>query len=426
MTVKDATCTACGCLCDDVVLSVAGAKIIEATNACEAGQRWFLADHGHAGVPAATVEGRAVALDEALDHAAAILQGARAPIILGLTQTTTEAVAEALAIADRIGAVVDPGSSGAVNARLLAVQRVGRVSATLGEVKNRADVVVFWGVNPVVTHPRHWERYSVEPRGRFVPQGREGRTVIVVDAERTATAERADWFVAVRRETNFEMLWALRALVGGVKLDAARVEQATGVAWDILRELAARLTAARYGAWFIGTDLGGSPGGPATVEAALALVRDLNASTRFVILSLGGPGNAAGAEAALTWQTGFASSVRLAHGSPQSLPGATSAEELLAQGAVDAALIVADPTSLGLSDAARAQLASIPKVVIGPKATASGVSAAVAIDSATFGIDAPGTVMRSDGVVLPLRPPLAASVPTDRDLLRAIGERLRS
>jgi hypothetical protein len=32
--------------------------------------------------------------------------------------------------------------------------------------------------------------------------------------------------------------------------------------------------------------------------------------------------------------------------------------------------------------------------------------------------------MRVDGVTLPLRPPLAASVPSDRDWLRAIGDRL--
>ena len=94
---------------------------------------------------------------------------------------------------------------------MLAFQRVGRVSATLGEVKNRADVVVFWGADPVVSHPRHWQRYSVEPRGRFIPQGRAGRTVIVVDQQRTATAEEADLFVEIDASRQFEVLWVLRA-----------------------------------------------------------------------------------------------------------------------------------------------------------------------------------------------------------------------
>lgn len=423
-TVEDATCVACGCLCDDLVLTSSEGRVIEAENACEAGRRWFLADHGHEGVPAATVGGRVVELGDALDRAADILRSARSPVLLGLSRTTTEGVAAALAVADRIGAFVEPGSAAEATPRLLATQRVGRVSATLGEVKNRADLVVFWGVDPVVTHPRHWERYSVAPQGRFVSQGRAGRTVIVADAKQTATAERADQFVRVAADAQFETLWTLRALVRGVALDAARAERATGVDLAILRSVAERLKAARYGAWFIGGGLGRAPGGSATVEAALALVRDLNTFTRFVILPLGGPGNLAGAEAALTWQTGFPSSVSLASGFPQSLPSATSAEALLARGGADAALILGDTASIDLSDASRARLGSIPTVVIAPKATAPANTAAVALDSATFGIDTPGTVMRPDGVVLPLRPALAATAPTDVELLRAIEDRL--
>jgi formylmethanofuran dehydrogenase subunit B len=162
----------------------------------------------------------------------------------------------------------------------------------------------------------------------------------------------------------------------------------------------------------------------------LALVRDLNDFTRFVILGLGGPGNAAGAEAVVTWQTGYPSGVSLGRGSPRSLRGVTSAETLLAGGRADAALIVADREPEGLTAAARAQLERIPRIVIAPKATAQGATttaaAAVALDAATYGIDAAGTVTRSDGVVLPLRPPLNPSTPTDREWLQAIETRLHS
>jgi formylmethanofuran dehydrogenase subunit B len=427
-TVADATCTACGCLCDDLIVKTVGGRIVEAINACEIGRRWYLADHSHQGLPAATIEGRAVEPAAALDRAAEILAQATAPVVLGLTRTTTEPGAAALAIADRIGAVIDPGTGEGDRARLFATQRVGRVSATLGEVKNRADLVLFWGVDPVVTHPRHWERYSVEPRGRFVPDGRAGRMVIVADAERTATAEQADQFVAITPGSQFETLWTLRALVRGVTLDPGRVRRATGLDLESLRSLTERLKGARYGAWFFDSRLGDGPGGAARIEAALALVRDLNDFTRFVILGLGGPGNAAGAEAVVTWQTGYPSGVSLGRGSPRSLRGVTSAETLLAGGRADAALIVADREPEGLTDAARAHLERIPRIVIAPKATAQGATAAaaVALDAATYGIDAAGTVTRSDGVVLPLRPPLNPSTPTDREWLQAIETRLHS
>lgn len=418
--VADATCLACGCLCDDLVIETAGSRIVAAKNACALGLRWLQADHAHAGLPAATIDGRHATPDDALDRAAAVLARARAPVVLGLTATSTEAVAAALAVADVIGAVVDPGASEGDRARLRGVQRVGRVSSTLGEVKSRADVVVFWGVDPVSTHPRHWERYSVDPRGRFVAEGRAGRTVIVADAAPTATSRRADEFVQVAAHQRLETLATLRALVRGASVDPERVGRATGLGIETLAALAATLKAARYGAWFF------DPGTAQADEsdAALCLVRDLNAFTRFVILPLGGAGNAAGAEAVLTWQTGHAASVSLASGAPRALPGATSADALLSSGAADVALIVADLEPGGLSGAARARLSQIPRVVIAPGATRDSGAIAVAIDTATCGIDAGGTVMRVDGVVLPLRPPLTPRVPTDRERLEALGARL--
>ena len=51
--VKNATCTFCGCVCDDMELTVEGHKITKAKNACVLGKAWFL-EH--------TVEDRPVAL----------------------------------------------------------------------------------------------------------------------------------------------------------------------------------------------------------------------------------------------------------------------------------------------------------------------------------------------------------------------------
>lgn len=424
--VRDATCTACGCLCDDLTLSVRDGRIVAAERACEKGRQWFLADNQHAGLVAASVDGIAVSDDEAVRRAGEILSQAKAPVILGLSQTSTESVAAALVIADRIGAAVEVNGGSDALQKLLAIQRVGRVSATLGEVKNRADVVVFWGVDPVVTHPRHWERYSVEPRGRFVPEGRAGRTVVVLDAERTASAERADLFVKLAPDAQFEALWTLRARLKGAILDPARVERATGLDLSTLDKLLHRLKSARYGAFFFGTELGGAPGGSASVEAALTFVRDLNAHTRFVALSLGAPGNAAGAEAVLTWQSGCSGGVEFARGYPRSLGRETSAVAMLERGEADAALIVSEDAGPFLSDAARKQLALIRRIVIAPGATAMPQAATVALCSATPGIDAAGTVMRTDGVVLPLRPALPARFRSDRQWLEAIAESLNS
>ena len=114
-----------------------------AEHACPIGSAWFLADHGRGDRPPAAIEGRPVSASEAFDRAVEILAGARSPLVLGLARASMEGQAVAVAIADRIGAAIDPSGSADSLPRWRAVQRVGMVSATLGEVKNRADVVVF-------------------------------------------------------------------------------------------------------------------------------------------------------------------------------------------------------------------------------------------------------------------------------------------
>jgi formylmethanofuran dehydrogenase subunit B len=423
--VEDATCLACGCLCDDIALEVSGGRIVEARHACDRGRAWFLADRGPGDWPAATIDGRPAPREEALDRAAELLGRARAPIVLGLTQTTVEAQAAAVALADRLGAVIDPSHAADAAPRLSAIARVGRVSATLGEVRDRADLVVFWGVDPVTTHPRHWERYSVEPRGRFVPEGRAGRTILAAASEYTPTAARADRHLLVPADAQFEVLTALRALINKIELDPERVAAATGVAWDDLLEWAQRLTRARFGAFFFDANLGRARGGAATVEAALMLVRDQNASTRLVAMTLGGPGNPAGAESVLTWQAGYPVGVDYSAGYPRSLAGETAADRL-ARGEADVALIVADDPITALPQAARDHLLRIPTVLLAPDATATGRRSSVALATATSGIHTAGTVVRTDGVMLPLRPALTTEWPTDRELLRAIDERVRA
>ena len=403
--VADATCLACGCLCDDVVLTARHGQIVEADRACAIGRAWFLADHARGDRPIATVEGIASHVDEATGRAASILRESRSPLILGLTHTTLESQRLAVAIADRVGATIDPAGEVDSLPRWRAVQRVGIVSATLGEVRNRADVIVFWGVDPVVTHPRHLERYSGDPIGRFLPNGRKGRTIIVVDAEKTATAEVADHFIRVDRHRQGDALTILRMLTRGIELVTGEIE------WV---ELFETLRRARYGAFFFGPSLACT----SDIEEALKLVCDLNGTGRFVALTLGAPGNAAGAEAVLSWQAGSPRAIDFAAGYPRFLPDEATAERRLSRGEVDAALIVGGHPSLFLSPAAHSFLRTIPTIVIAPNATDR--AATVAMNSSTTGIHTGGTVMRCDGATLPLRQALAIDLPDDRAWLAAI------
>ena len=88
--VESATCTFCGCVCDDMDLTIdlAEQKITKAKNACILGKAWFFehtVDHDR---PIATIRGKPASLDAAVEHAANILASARFPITYGLSDTT--------------------------------------------------------------------------------------------------------------------------------------------------------------------------------------------------------------------------------------------------------------------------------------------------------------------------------------------------
>lgn len=425
-TVEHATCLACGCLCDDIRVEVdlGSNQIVEAQNACPIGRPWFLAPRPGEGHPAATIDGQPASIEQAVDRAAEILRAAKSPVIWGLSGTTIEAARSAVAIADRIGAVVDiagPLFEGAD--RLAAFQRIGQVSASLGEVKDRADVVVFWGSDPLVTHPRHWERYSVEPRGRFTPEGRNGRFVIVVDEKPTETSRASDLFLRYDPGRQAETLEALRALVKGIKLDPDRVERSTRMDFATLESLAGRLSAASYGAFFFGSDLNRELAGSRVYVALFSLVRDLNDGRRFVALELGQPGNPTGASAVLNWQAGAPQAVDFGLGHPRHLPGEATLFGKLDRGEVDAALIVADDPFRDFPVDHAMQLPRDATIRIAPGATQIAWPR-IAFDVARPGLEAGGTVGRVDGVMLPLRPALSTDLPTDREILDAIRGRL--
>jgi formylmethanofuran dehydrogenase subunit B len=392
--VADAACAGCGCACDDIDATIAAGRLARLTRTCELGDAWF-AERAADRPPIARIEGRAAALDDAADAAAAILRRARAPLVYGLGQTSCEAQRRAVAIAEAAGAVLDPAGGGAAG---LAYQAVGSSTATFGEIRDRAELVVAWRADPVTTHPRLPGRLQLE-----------SRALIVVDERRTATAEVADSFIELDAALGFEALWALRALVGRAPLDRDRAGE---LPLDGLEALAERLIAARHVALLYGDRLGDEVDALALFE----LVRDLSRDRHAVALGLRRDGNARGAEDVLGWQTGFPAAVSFARGHPRANAGEFGAAGLLERGEVDAALVVASDPLEHLP-----WLRELPMVVVDARATATVAAAHVAFAAAADGIEVAGTVHRMDGVPVPLHALLGAERPSVEDVLAAIA-----
>ena len=357
--IENVACTVCGCVCDDLRITVEGGRITRAEGACSLAEPWFLGQDSRR-PPIAEIEGRPASLETGIVHAAEILRASRAPLIYGLSRSSTEGQRAAVDLADRLGATIDTTAS-LCPAPTVALQLAGQSTCSLGEVKNRADLVIFWGTNPVQSHPRHFERYSVLPAGKFVPGGRADRTVVVVDVQQSASADAADLFIPVEQGEDFEALWTLRSLIRGVPVEATA---STGAPLALLTDLAGRMKSCRFGIVFFGLGLSMHGVGHRSVEALFRLVTDLNDFTRFYARRMRVPGDVAGADSVLAWQTGYPFSVNLARGYPRYNPGEFSAQDLLEQHEVDACLLVGSKDVANFSAAALDHLRTIPTIAL--------------------------------------------------------------
>ncbi|MEM2094951.1 MAG: molybdopterin-dependent oxidoreductase [Candidatus Bathyarchaeia archaeon] len=444
---KSVTCPVCGCLCDDLEVTIEDNKVIGVRNACAVSEAKFLNYGKHRlYTPQVRKNGRLVSVswDEALQKAAEILANASYPILYGWSSTSCEANRVGLELAEEVGGVMDNTSTVCHGPSILSVQDVGLASCTLGQLRHRADLVVYWACDPWSAHPRHIERYTSFSEGRFRPSiwlsylkrvraqqirkrvrraldfaskstqsmwleaqtvssmltTETSRKMIVVDVRKTRTADAADLFLQIQPNTDYEILQALRMLVKDEDMD---LDTVAGVPVETLERVADLMINCNLGVLFFGVGLTMSLGKLRNVDAALNLVRDLNRRTKFLIMPMRGHYNVTGANVVSTWQTGYPYAVDFSHGYPRYNPGETSVVDILARRESDAALVVAsDPVSNFPSKAVQ-HLVSTPLIVIDPVETPTSVVADVVLPSTFVGIETEGEAYRMDYVPITLK-----------------------
>ncbi len=423
--VKDATCTFCGCVCDDMELTVDldAHRITKAKKACVLGRAWFY-EHTLEERPVVLIDGKEASLDEGLDEAARILVDAKFPITYGLSDCPCEAQRVAVDIMDTINGNIDTTTSVCHGPSGMAFQGVGESTATLGEIKNRADLVIYWGGNPAESHPRHFTRYAVTPKGMFIPNGKKDRTVVLIDVRKTPSTPVADIFVRVKPGKDFELLWALRALVKGKKI-SEDIEAQTGVPRETLDDLVHRMKSCQFGVLFMGMGLTMTRGRHFNSGAVYSLASDLNEFTHFVAKPVRGHGNVTGADNVVSWQTGYPFGVNFNRGYPRFNPGEFTTSDVLARGEADAAMIVASDPASNFPRKAIEHLEKIPVISMDVKETHTTRLSRVRFAVATYGINTGGTVYRMDDVPISLRPAFDSPFPTDQEVLEGICKRVK-
>lgn len=299
----------------------------------------------------------------------------------------------------------------------------GKVTCTLGEVKNRADFIVYWGGNPAECHPRHFTKYTLMQKSPFLPRGRKDRTMVLVDIRETKSVKASDVFLQVRPGKDFELITILRAMIKDQPISESQAAE-TGLTMEQLQDFVARMKGAKYGVFFFGMGLSMTRGKHMNSAALLTLAAEMNAFTKFVAMPMRGHGNVTGADVIMRWQTGYPFGISFNRGYPRYNPGEFSTVDVLVRGDTDCAFIIGADPGATMPRPAIDHLAKVPTIVLDPHVTHTSKLARVHITTAPAGISAPGTAYRMDEIPLPLRPALKSPYPSDEEVVRRIKETL--
>lgn len=386
-----AICTGCSLLCEDIELTVKDGAISRVKNLCRKG-------HGHYQAllidrTRPMIDGKGVALDQAIAKAAEVLRSSKAPLLCGWSNTTLEAQAAGINLAKKLGATIcdtSPTCLGALMERIIA----GKIpTCTLDDVRNFADVSVFWGSDPSNSHPRHLSRFSYYPRGEKRQKSyEEERTCIAVDVRKSATATLCtNYYFRMQPGGDGEFIESILAVLDG-KIPKFGDKKR-------MIELGTILRKAEYGVIFPG--LGMLYSLQNKLELFEMLLAKLNEITTFKVVPMVERFNTRGY-------------YQLLRGSENGLAAAATS--------CDAALIVGSDPLAELAFATARSLAKVPLIVIDPHRSMTVDAARVVIPSAVSGLEAGGTALRTDGVKISFEPIIESDLPSDEQILEKITE----
>ena len=406
MVTKNIVCPVCGASCDDIQVELEG-QGLTVRNACKMGNAKFqeVVSPHRIKEPLVRVDGnlRRASWDEAIEMTARILANSERPLLFMGSETSTEAMEVGIHMAEFLGGIADSNSTVCHGPTTMGIQEAGRVGATAGQSKSRADLTVYWGSNPLESMPRHMSRYAVYPRGYWTQRGRFDRTVICVDPRRSITAENADLHIQLNPNTDYELLSALLTLLHS-KRPHQTAEEVTGVSISEMEKMLDMMKSCNFGAIYVGLGIASSYGKHRNAEMAFNLVKELNSHTKFVIGALRGHCNVAGFNQIASYLYGFPFGLDFARGYPRYNPGEYTAVDVLRDRDVDAAFILSADLVSHFPAACSEYLAQIPVACIDIAPCPTTMISDVVLPGVIDAMECDGTFYRLDDVPIYFQP----------------------
>ena len=156
----DLVCTGCGSLCDDVQVEIEENRIVVINNACAKGAAFLNALGNPKRRATCLVNREEVSSEKAIEEAKRLLSQSKRPLIFGLDNSTLETQAIAFRLAEKLGAVLDDASSFSYGELISSLLKGSLPGCSLSQIKDKANLLMYWGSNPMHSHPRHLSEHS--------------------------------------------------------------------------------------------------------------------------------------------------------------------------------------------------------------------------------------------------------------------------
>lgn len=409
---SNVACPFCGILCDDLEIKRTGDSLKVMNTRCERAVAGFERSVGGA---KPQVAGKDVDLDTAIKAAAAILRDAKLPLYGGLG-TDVDGVRAVMSIADRTRGVVGHALSEAMFRNYRVLQTSGWFMTTLTEARNRADLFVIFGSDIHKLHPRFFERIVCTPETMFAADAPKRDVVFIGHGldQSGAVGPRIGnvTTIDVPNDQVGLVAEALRAVLNGNRVTGP----VAGVELAALEALAERIRKASYGVFIWAPPHLSFANADLTVHTIAEMVKDLNKTSRYACLTLGGDHGAVSAGSVCAWQSGYPLRVSFASGKPEYDPERNVIPKLLKDGLGDALVWISSFTP----DLTPYE-GNLPTIVLATPGARTNGTPSVFIPVGTPGADHKGTMIRVDSVVsLPMKNLGRSTLPCTADVVAAI------
>lgn len=411
VTHLDVPCPFCSLVCDDLSIRESNGKLTIIKNGCHKAIHHFERDRARLEPRS---NGKVCTLDDAITHAAGILQASRQPLFAGLG-TDVSGIRSVIALAEQTGGILDHMHGNAAMCNIKVLQDQGWVMTTLAEIKNRADLILFVGTDATTNYPRFferviWNKHSLNKISQrdiiFIGENLDTRGGISPAGKKPISINCKEKYVG-------EITATIHALLVGNKINKSSVG---GLPLPQLETLAATIKKAQYGVvvWAPGElNLAHSE---LTIQSLCELIKYLNRTTRYAGFSLGGNDGGASAVNVCTWQSGYPLRVSYATGAPEYNPYRYSTERALLHNEVDAVMWISSfGAKINLPQTAA------PMILLSDMPVNSDRTPEVFIPVGTPGLDHKGQLIRTDNVVS-LR--LKELIPGQRDSVANVLDRI--